>query len=661
MPRIVIIHPEGNLTNNPNLLGLVEILCENGFEVDICSRVRAGIIQEAPTPSSRFFATDIDDPHDTAVLFPPNGELSADTLRNISNCFEGCALVIGIDRGIVEARILASIYGVPFGLISYELLFREETGPEYFSKDIEAAREASFAVCQDEVRSFHLSREYGVTQEKIIQIPVAGRKAVRRERNFILHDQLDIPRSTKLVLYIGGVTSAWSGIDRLIDHADRWPDDWALVLHQRYAQYGDAFINYIRSKGNGRIFLSPFPNLPFEQLGALLDSADLGISLYVPTFREEGFRDGNNLKYIGMASGKIATYLQHGLPILVNEIGEMSDHVRRYGLGCVTGDIADVASLLAQVDRPELESFRDNALNFFRDRLDLDRTAKPLLEIISRLVQVKSSPPSAGPVPTCCSRRHAPSITIVTPSFNQAPFLEQCIESVLGQNYPNLEFIIMDGGSTDGSVEIIRKYEKYLAYWQSRPDGGQYDAINSGFGRSTGEIMTWLNSDDVFHPGAFDIVAAVFADRAQVEWLSGRPNGIGPDGTQAWVLDDLPLWSRERYLQKNYRKPYIQQEGTFWRRNLWVRAGGHISRYLDFARDLELWARFFRHAQLYSIDALLAGYRQHPDQKMAAHLARYDAEAEAVLEREAVLFEREGSGIILPAPLPIIISKEGKP
>ena len=120
------------------------------------------------------------------------------------------------------------------------------------------------------------------------------------------------------------------------------------------------------------------------------------------------------------------------------------------------------------------------------------------------------------------------------------------------------------------------------------------------------------------------------------------------------------MWGREKYLQKNYRKPYIQQEGTFWRRSLWDKAGGHISRYLDYAGDLELWARFFRHAQLYSVDALLAGYRQHPEQKMATHLDRYNAEAEAVLEREATLFEEGADRRVLPAPLPILISKEGK-
>src|SRR5262245_36429428 len=143
-----------------------------------------------------------------------------------------------------------------------------------------------------------------------------------------------------------------------------------------------------------------------------------------------------------------------------------------------------------------------------------------------------------------------PRISLVTPSYNQAEFLDECIDSVLSQNYPNLEYIIMDGGSTDRSVEIIKKYERHLSYWRSQPDNGQYAAINEGFQHSTGEIMTWLNSDDVFHPLSFETVVEIFSGKQAVSWLMGRPNGIDQQGRLAWIFDQTPSWDRGKYLRK---------------------------------------------------------------------------------------------------------------
>ena len=120
-----------------------------------------------------------------------------------------------------------------------------------------------------------------------------------------------------------------------------------------------------------------------------------------------------------------------------------------------------------------------------------------------------------------------PRISLVIPSYNYGRYLEACLDSIISQGYPNLELIIMDGGSTDDTLQIIRRYEKHLAYWQSGPDGGQYSAIQEGFRRSTGEIMGWLNADDMFHPGAFAVVSDIFLACPEVEWLTGRPNREG--------------------------------------------------------------------------------------------------------------------------------------
>lgn len=233
--------------------------------------------------------------------------------------------------------------------------------------------------------------------------------------------------------------------------------------------------------------------------------------------------------------------------------------------------------------------------------------------------------------PAVAAQGTLPKISIVTPSFNQGDFLEECILSVLEQGYPNLEYIIMDGGSTDQSVEIIKKYERYLTYWQSEKDAGQYWAIDTGLKKTTGEIQAWLNSDDKYHPGAFKTVADTFMHHPEVEWLTGRPTVWNAKGE----LIDIRLlhaFSLRDYLDPD-QHTFIQQESTFWRKRLWDRAGGRIDTALNFAGDMELWLRFFQESELHVIDALLGGFRYHAAQKTAAGAVKYRKEADALRQR----------------------------
>ena len=158
-----------------------------------------------------------------------------------------------------------------------------------------------------------------------------------------------------------------------------------------------------------------------------------------------------------------------------------------------------------------------------------------------------------------------PKISVVTVNLNHAQGLTKTLESVRAQTFRDVEQIVVDGGSTDGSVEIIKKYEKYLAYWQSKPDGGQYAAVEEGFRRSTGEILTWINSDDMLLPGALRKVAAIFLNRPDVQWITGKVCLLEADGTIHYAALAPVFWNRARYLAKDYK--YIQQEGSFWRRH----------------------------------------------------------------------------------------------
>ena len=234
-----------------------------------------------------------------------------------------------------------------------------------------------------------------------------------------------------------------------------------------------------------------------------------------------------------------------------------------------------------------------------------------------------------------------PAIAIVTPSFNQAQFLEEAIRSVLDQEYPRLEYVVIDGGSSDGSADIVRRYGDRLAYWVSEPDGGQYEAINKGFARTSGEIMAWLNSDDKYTPWTFSVVASIFSAFPEIEWLTSVfPVGWNQHG-QAVAVDFTGGFSRQAFarganfpVRGSYGRRWIQQESTFWRRSLWERAGGRLDTSLRMAADFELWARFFDHAELFGAEALLGGFRSHGDQKSVLFRDRYLAEAEEVLRQK---------------------------
>ena len=184
-----------------------------------------------------------------------------------------------------------------------------------------------------------------------------------------------------------------------------------------------------------------------------------------------------------------------------------------------------------------------------------------------------------------------PKITVVTPSFNQGGFIEQTLRSVLDQHYPNLEYYVIDGGSTDGTVEILRRYGDKLTGWVSEADGGQSHAINKGFASSQGDVMTWLNSDDQLAEDSLWIAGEIFATQPEVAWLTGKLANMSADGRMTTICDhDLSasfLIRRGWHHSKMFG--FLQQEGTFWRRELWEQAGGNVDIERHYSLDFDLW------------------------------------------------------------------------
>ena len=210
-----------------------------------------------------------------------------------------------------------------------------------------------------------------------------------------------------------------------------------------------------------------------------------------------------------------------------------------------------------------------------------------------------------------------PRISVVTPSYNQADTLESTIRSVLDQGYPDIEYIVMDGGSTDASVDILRKFDSKFAFWQSKQDGGQSAGINLGMARATGDIACWLNSDDRWVPGTLNRIATVFRDNPDVQWLVGIGTYENKKGKSTRVLPELLPENGKRLNTEwfiDWPKNAVLQPSVFWRRDLWLTVGG-LDESLHCAMDFDLWLKFSAIAPAYFISENLSISLFHPGVK----------------------------------------------
>ena len=356
MKKILIAHPEGNINNNPNLFAIVELLCDNDYHVDILAKKNNAIDQNSNFDNLR-------------IIFYEDKNDNIECLIE-----EKYSLIVGVDQGIIIASELAKKQKIPYCLISYEIMFRDEYKNSLKQKEIEACKDISFSICQDPVRSYFLSRENEIPLSKIFHLPVSGQYIKRYPKSNFLYEELNITKDKKIALFAGSI-SKWSLIEDIAKQTDNWRKDWVLVLHDRYGNKPGFLKPLIKNRP--QVYISQKTYTTPRELDKLICSADVGIGLYKSNFKRA--IEGKNLVFVGLSSGKLFTYLKFGVPVITNEIGQISDMIRDNNCGLVVKNVSEIYP--SEIEKTP--NCRSNCSALFKKYFDFNKKGSQLLELVS--------------------------------------------------------------------------------------------------------------------------------------------------------------------------------------------------------------------------------------------------------------------------------------
>lgn len=379
--RILILHREGNLFNNPSLKCIIDLLLEKGYGIDIRYK-------KSPSPMPRV----------KGVRLLPFGNVTGLCKAIISDLlcswplivfsvfferlflYGSYDLLLGVDRhGLIEASILSKLTKTPYVFISFEIMFKDETSCSFKSLERKASKGVCLWIVQDEVRAQQLQSENLLQPSRRFLLPLssAGPGLLRTER---LRDRLGIPKEKKIAIAIGSVFS-WSMITQIIRSAADWPDDWVLIVHERYGRTKEllaADVAAARELIGSKIFISDAAAEVVDDMGNIFSGVSAGLAFYKPDFVNPD--TGKNLAFLGMAAGKVSTYLRYGVPVIMNEIGLYAEEARRERFGCVVDSPANISTMLDEIDQ---EAFRINARRYFEEKLDFNLYKKNLWTCLS--------------------------------------------------------------------------------------------------------------------------------------------------------------------------------------------------------------------------------------------------------------------------------------
>ena len=376
MPKILIVHPEGNIKNNPNLFAITKMMVEKGYEVLVYSRCRTGIYQGEIIQGARF------------VYFGESVKETSGIEKRFKD--ENIRFVIGIDdEGIYKAQKIAAFLDVPYLFLSYEILFDHEISRVGCRTDRrnkclakKSVKGIKCAIVQDETRKACLSHEYNIPKEKIILMPVSNTGSHLLSPSNYFHRLLGIQSDKHILLYMGWMDAKQE--QRLLSFVHYLPYDWVIVAHSRYK-----YVATIQDENIGvKLFFSfdkPIENI--DEMGIMLSDCDAGFCTYEPSY--DSIYTGDNIRYIGLSSGKTTTFLQYGVPVVIENMNIWADLVEQYGFGFELKKLTDLSRLNEIID----EDKSKKAISYFDNHLDAALFFPKVWEVIEKTNKESSYKP----------------------------------------------------------------------------------------------------------------------------------------------------------------------------------------------------------------------------------------------------------------------------
>ena len=368
--RVLIIHTEGSSFNNPSMKCIIDLLLEKGCKIDL--RYQSLHASMPPVKGVRFitfgpitwFIKSII--YDWICVWPL---IVISVLFDYFLFYKKYDLIIGVDRhGLIDASVLNKFSETPYIFISFEIMFERETSARYKSLERTASKCVSLWIVQDEVRAQQLQFENFLqsTNKFLLPLASAGVGSVKAER---LRDRLGIPEEKKVAIVIGSVYG-WSMISQIMKSVVNWPEEWVLIVHERYGRTSELLSAEVAAVENllyCKIFISDAATEMVDDMGSILAGVSVGLAFYEADLKKRYL--GKNLVYLGLSSGKISTYLRYGVPVIINEIGIYAEETRLYRFGCVVELPEEITNKLDEIDH---EEYRINARNYFAKKLDFN-------------------------------------------------------------------------------------------------------------------------------------------------------------------------------------------------------------------------------------------------------------------------------------------------